>query len=235
MEASITPVRKSRMYEDVMRQIQDLIDRGQLKAGERLTGERELAEQFQVNRATLRQALHALSLLRVLDIRPGDGVYVHDNPGEASIEAVLLKKLYGGSFTAETLRDVLEIRIFLEPPLAEKAAKHHTKEELNVLESFLKTMQESLRPEFHPEPFMLADYNFHAQIAKIAKNELIVRLMNSFFLLLKDLKDVLLPSHDRAVLSLKQHTKIFNAVKNGQEKEARRAMGEHLMSVEKIR
>ncbi len=234
METAIMPVRKSRMYEDVMRQIQELIDKNQLKAGERLPAERELAEQFQVNRTTLRQALHSLSILRVLDIKPGDGVYVRDNPNEASIEAVLLKKLYGGDFTADTLRDILEIRIFLEIPIAEKAAKLHEKKEIAALETHLKTMQENLSPEFHAEAFMLADYKFHAQLAKMAHNELVIRLMNSFYMLLKDFKPILIPTRERAKLSLSQHTKIFNAVKQGHAPEARKAMSEHLMSVETV-
>lgn len=232
MEASITPIRKSRMYEEVMRQIQGLIDNKQLKPGEKLSGERELAEQFCVNRTTLRQALHSLSILRVLDIKPGDGVYVRENPGEASIEAVLLKKLYGGDFTSDTLRDILEIRVFLEIPIAEKAAKLHEKKEISALETHLKTMQENFITEFHAEAFMLADYKFHAQLAKMAHNELVVRLMNSFYLLLKDFKPILIPSRERAKLSLAQHTKIFNAIKQGHAAEARKAMSEHLTSVE---
>lgn len=222
------------MYEEVMRQIQDLIEKGHLKPGEQLSGERELAEQFCVNRTTLRQALHSLSMLRVLDIRPGDGVYVRVNPNEASIEAVLLKKLYGGGFTAETLRDIMEIRIFLEIPIAEKAAKIHDKKEIAALETHLKTMQENFTPEFHAETFMLADYNFHAQLAKMARNELVVRLMNSFYLLLKDFKPILIPSQNRAKLSLHQHAKVFSAIKQGHAAEARKAMSEHLMSVETV-
>lgn len=234
IETAIMPVRKSRMYEDVMRQISALIEKGQLKPGERLTSERELAEQFQVNRTTLRQALHSLSMLRVLDIRPGDGVYVRENPEEASIETVLLKKLYGGEFTSDTLRDIMEIRIFLEIPIAEKAAKLHEKKDIAALETHLNAMKENFNPEFHAEAFMLADYKFHAQLAKMAHNELIVRLMNSFYLLLKDFKPILIPSRERAKLSLEQHAKVFHAIKQGHPNEARKAMSEHLSSVETI-
>lgn len=234
MTAVITPVRKSRMYEDVMRQIQGLIDSKQIKPGEKLSAERELAEQFQVNRTTLRQALHSLSMLRVLDIRPGDGVYVRENPDEASIESILLKKLYGGEFTSGTLRDVIELRMFLEIPIAEKAAKLRDKKEIAALETHLNAMRENFSPEFNAENFMLADFNFHAQLAKMAHNELVVRLMNSFYLLLKDFKPILIPSKERAKLSLAQHTKIFNAINQGRVTEAGKGMSEHLTSVETV-
>ena len=82
---SLEPVRATRIYEEIVRQIKALVADGQLKSGDRLPPERDLAERFTVSRTSVREALRALEGTGLIEIRPGEGAFVR----EVSVEARL--------------------------------------------------------------------------------------------------------------------------------------------------
>ena len=120
------PIKQSRISEEVTSQIKDTIIRGKFKQGDKLPSERELAEQFNVSRAVIREALWTLVKSGFIVIRPGatGGAYVSDmsfrNLISVYVDLFLLEKI--------TLHELTEARLLIEPEMARLAAKNITPE-----------------------------------------------------------------------------------------------------------
>src|SRR5439155_1183121 len=112
------PVRRSRVSTDIVRQIQDLIAAEHLQPGDRLPGERELADALSVSRQSVREALRVLDYLGVVVVRPGEGTFVATTP-PAPVDASLYSLLSERSF----LLDLLEARRILEEGIVHLAAR----------------------------------------------------------------------------------------------------------------
>ena len=97
-------------YEYVIDNIRQMIADGELQAGQKLPSERELAEKFNVSRVPIREALKILEYMGVLDSSPGDGTYVKNT----SAQSLVSKMDFSFDATADTIRDLLELRIVLE-------------------------------------------------------------------------------------------------------------------------
>ena len=78
----LTPIRTKRLYEEIVEQIRQLISDGKLKPGDKLLAERELADRFQVSRASVREAIRTLEMLGVIDIRPGEGTFIRETEAD---------------------------------------------------------------------------------------------------------------------------------------------------------
>src|SRR5439155_21117540 len=113
----LSPVRRERIPENIVSQIQQRLERGELKPGDQLPSERVLAEQLQVSRPSVREALRSLELLGVTESRPGGGTFMRIASPDA-----LLRPLTALT-RAHDIEDILEVRALLEPALAELAAR----------------------------------------------------------------------------------------------------------------
>jgi GntR family transcriptional repressor for pyruvate dehydrogenase complex len=121
--------------DEAIGKIKDMLIRGELKAGDRLPPEKELSESLGLSRSSLREAVKALELIRVLDVRRGDGTYV------TSLDAKLLNEAV--AFVVElhqnrSILELFEVRRILEPATAHMAAGRITPEEVAALRA---TMQ----------------------------------------------------------------------------------------------
>jgi GntR family transcriptional regulator, transcriptional repressor for pyruvate dehydrogenase complex len=75
-EVHLAPIKSTRIYEEIVRQVKTMIAEGRLASGDRLPPERELAEKFLVSRTSVREALRALESLGLVEIRPGEGTFI---------------------------------------------------------------------------------------------------------------------------------------------------------------
>src|SRR4030067_2918372 len=82
------PVKKSRVYEEIVDKIKDVIEKGRLQSGENLPGERELAEVFRVSRSSVREALRSLESQGFLESRQGDGTYIAGHPVDSLVHTL---------------------------------------------------------------------------------------------------------------------------------------------------
>jgi GntR family transcriptional repressor for pyruvate dehydrogenase complex len=153
-------------------QIKDMIVRGDLRPGDKLPVENELAARLGLSRGSLREAVRALAVMRVLEVRQGDGTYV------TSLEPDLL--LQSVSFLTElnresTLVQILDARRMLEAGAAALAAYCATEEELATLERLVDEMPrcESV------EAFVENDMQFHRAIATASRNDVVVALLDN--------------------------------------------------------
>jgi len=218
---------KKRAYEDIVRQIRHLIEKGKLKRGDQLPAERELSETFRVSRATVREAIFSLETMKLVDRRQGDGTYVI-----ASSEEALVQPLAASLFLEkDDLIDIFFLRKIVEPEIAQLASENATPEEINELEEILKEQEGEVASGKNP---VRTDTNFHHHLARTAKNRVLERLLIALVDLLGRTRERYLQTEERKQRSLVGHRNILAAIRNGNGRAARRAMRRHLEDVEDI-
>jgi len=153
--------------------IQDLISHGALAPGSRLPPEQQLSDMLGCSRSTTREAVRALVMARVLDVRRGDGTYV------TSLEPGLL--LEGLGFAADLMRDeslleLFEIRMLLEPAATAKAAEKISDAHLDELAAILEQMHRATDDD---SVLVQHDAQFHELVAQAAGNQTLASLLSS--------------------------------------------------------
>ncbi len=167
MFAAIQP---RRLYRQVADRIRALIDGGKFATGERLPGERELAEELGVSRPTIREALIALEVEGLVHIRMGSGIYVTGRQGEK--QALAPAEDLEGPF------ELLRARSLIECAIAEEAAKVVTSEHIEALDAVLTKMAQTFNS---PRTSIALDRTFHTTIAGIIENAALNRFVGELF------------------------------------------------------
>lgn len=148
--------------------LERLILEGELEPGERIPPERELAEHLQVSRASIRDALRELENRGLIDRKPGRGTIVL-KPGENGRHAG--EVLGGLEVLKPELRDIMELRAIVEPPIARIAAGRATARDVTQLRELVEAMESS---SVSKERYAELDRAFHQAIAQYAHNPLLV-------------------------------------------------------------
>ena len=220
-------VRKTRVSEEVIGQVRDLITSGRLKIGDRLPAERELAKTLQVGRSTVREAIRALESLGILQARSGEGTFLVSHPDEqksAPITANAFKSW-------DNQRKLFEVRMVIEPDLAALAARRASFEQIVKMREILEEQEASVK---RGTIDIKADTAFHFLLAEAAGNEILLRMMDSLMNLLHETREASLRTTGRAVSSLKQHKAIVRAIETRDPVAAERRMRDHIRGMEKL-
>jgi GntR family transcriptional regulator, transcriptional repressor for pyruvate dehydrogenase complex len=165
-------VTRDALPDQIASRLVGLITERQLKAGDRLPPERELAATMGVSRSSLREALRALSMLGLAEMRQGDGTYLSELDPAALMKPVGLVL----AMSDTGLEELFEARKLVEPGLAALAAQRVTPEAAAELHRLAEVSAHALDD---PEAFMWADIELHAQIARAAGNAILQRLLDS--------------------------------------------------------
>lgn len=163
---------KVAVTDEAIGHIRAMIVSGELNPGQKLPPEKELGERLGLSRSSLREAVKALELIRVLDVRRGDGTYV------TSLEPSLLLEAMSFVVDLHTDRSVLEIfavRRILEPAAAGLAAQHRTQDQLTNLVDIM----DKARPDAPVEDLVQHDLDFHQAVVEATGNEYLSRLIES--------------------------------------------------------
>ena len=221
------PVKKTRIHEEIVFKIKDMIEQGKLKTGDQLPTERELAEAFKVSRPSVREALRALESQGFLVSRQGDGTYVSQQPIELLIEpfaSVILKEKFDQL-------ELFEMRRLIEPQLAYLAAERATPAEIAEMEQLLYIQEQELaNSETGPTP----EKTLHDILFRAAKNKILISIMDSLMDSLAESRDKYLQLEGRPQKSLARHKDILAAIKIGDGELAANMMREHLEETESI-
>jgi len=220
-------VRKKRAYEDIVKQIRNLIEKGKLKRGDQLPTERELSETFKVSRSTVREAIFSLETMKLVERRQGDGTYVIASSEEALVQPLATSLFH----EKDDMIDIFSLRKIIEPEVAQLASENATPEEINELEEILKEQEKEVASGRNP---IQTDSDFHHLLARMARNRVLERLLFTVVDLLSKTREKYLQTEDRKLKSLHGHHDILTAIKNGNGTAARRAMRRHLEDVEDI-
>jgi GntR family transcriptional regulator, transcriptional repressor for pyruvate dehydrogenase complex len=224
---SLEPVRSTRIYEEIVRQIRLLIADGHLKSGDRLPPERDLAERFRVSRTSVREAMRALESRGLIGIRPGEGAFVREVSIEALVEPLALVILA----QRDTIADLYEARRLLEPPIAALAARRASLEEVADMTRILEQQGTEVAAG---RTGLTQDAAFHAALAHSTHNRAITRIVTTLMDLLSQSREESLSQPGRPVRSHGDHRHILAAVEARDPRKAEQAMLAHLVGVERL-
>ena len=225
----LKPIRTRKIYEQIVDQIGQLVARGQLKPGDRLPSERELVERFQVSRASIREAISALEMMGLIEVRSGEGTYIR----QVNIESVVTPLAWMLFIEKDTDLELYETRKILEVQAAGLAAERAEEVEINEMFEALEIMRKDLELLHLGEE---ADHHFHYAIARATHNKILFRLMNTLSdTMRKSLKSSRskLYEHEETPEKLyDEHFRIYEAIKNHDAEKAQKLMLDHLVGVE---
>jgi GntR family transcriptional regulator, transcriptional repressor for pyruvate dehydrogenase complex len=225
-------IRPKKIYEEVAETLHEMIRNGQFKPGDKLDSVQQLAENFQVGRSAIREALSALKAMGLIEMKQGEGTYVREFEGDQMhfplSTAILMNK--------SDVMDLLEVRKIIETGSAMTAASRRTDAHLATMEEILHEMNQVRGDEELGEK---ADLQFHLTIAEASGNTMLANLLNQVSELMvetmKETRRLWLYSKQTTTAKLyKEHMEIFEAIKNQDENRAMQAMLTHLNNVEGI-
>lgn len=229
---SYKSIRPKKIYEEVAEAILAMIKNGTLKPGDKLLAVHQLAEQFQVGRSAVREALSALRAMGLIEMRQGEGTYVKSFDASAvaaPLNSVLLMK-------QDDVINLLEVRKVLEAGAVQAAALKRTNEDLLEIEHWLEEMERGAGDEKAGET---ADFQFHMAIAKAAHNPMLLELMNHVSSMTAETigetrRLILYGEQTSAERLAEQHRIIFQAIAQQDTEAARDAVVNHLTHIEEM-
>ena len=218
-------IRKTRIYEEVVSQVHEMVREGKFKAGDQLPTERELAETFKVSRTSVREALRALETQGLIVSRTGAGNFVADLPVEsliAPLAAMLIEE-------KDALADIFEMRKLIEPHIASLAAERATKRDIERMKKILDKQRDAVS---RGETGVEADAELHFAIGRATQNQALEKLVSGLMDILSHSREESLQTKDRRRASIESHRKILSAIEVHDRKKAREAMLYHIEQVE---
>jgi GntR family transcriptional repressor for pyruvate dehydrogenase complex len=222
-------LQRDRLYQQVADRIQHLIAEDALRPGDKLPGERELAERMGVSRTVVREAIRALSVRGLVRVKSGCGTYVQElSPRDVAAHIELFLKLRQ---TTEPYRDIYEIRRMIEVEAAGLAATRAAESDCEAMEAAIEGMAASVEDR---ERYIEHDLAFHAALAAATHNELFNVLLSPISDLLQEFILVSVYAPGAFEDGLNHHRKILTQVRRGHPADAQTAMRDHLDHAQKM-
>ncbi len=218
----VKPVRRTRLYDQIIAQIQQLVSDGRVKPGDQLPPERELADQLGVSRGSLREALRTLEYLGFIESRPGGGTIVQ------KVELATILSPFADFLSREEqfLLETMEFRLIVEPSVARLCAINCSDEVLVKIRRALKRHEDDVRDS---RPALDSDTAFHLAIAEGSGNDFICQFVKAISGILGDWRRMWLKG--RPATSIEHHQRIFDAINSRDADKAEAAMREHLENI----
>ncbi len=223
-------VKKIRISDTVVDQIVNLIGEGKLKVGDQLPGERELVDQLQVGRASVREALRILEAQGIVQVQPGRGTFVIGDVSRLSGSEGVRTWFEDH---ADEVRSILELREALEREAAYLAAQRARPAMIARLEELVQSTVEYAAQSRHDE-LVAADQQFHSLIGRASGNDLLSELIDGTIVAMVSPRRSILRLPDRAEISGREHRKIWEAIHEHDPQAAEAAMAQHINSVRMV-
>jgi GntR family transcriptional repressor for pyruvate dehydrogenase complex len=217
----LEPLKKTRLYEEIIDQFRELILKGELKPGDKLPPERDLALQLNVSRTAIREALRSLESMGFIESRVGGGTFIK----EVTLDNVI--KPFSGILSQDKklMMELIEVRILLEGEIAKLAAQRINDEKIEMIDQSIRLMEkEILRKGIG----IGGDNSFHNSLAIAAENTAMSKILSMCGDLLSGTREATLKIPGQPLKSIKDHKEIFEAVKSGDGEEAKKRMQTHL-------
>ena len=218
-------VKTSRLYEQIVQQVEDSILKGQLKPGDQLPAERDLAQRFGVSRTAVREAVKTLREKGLVEAYSGRGTFVTNGTSQSirqSLDLMIRINPLEGS------ANLAELRLVLEPDIAALAASRIEEQLLATMREAVAAMDRSLHD---PDAYVEADLDFHLALAEAAGNSLILSLLDSIVGLLREQRSRIFNVVGGPERGQYHHKRILAAVEQRDPDAARDAMRAHLQQV----
>jgi len=214
----IHAIEPRRLYRQIADQLRALISQGEYPVGSRLPPERDLSAQLGVSRPSVREALIALEVEGLIEVRMGSGIYVR--PGDPKAARPV---------SAEGPLEIIRARQMIESELAAHAARHMTKAQVAGLRDAIAVMEAQVADGQMPTR---GDRLFHTRIAAASDNSVLLRVIGELWDERGNPLFTQLGSHFETVsswsLAIAEHHAVVDAIAAGRADAARDAMSTHL-------
>jgi GntR family transcriptional repressor for pyruvate dehydrogenase complex len=223
-DSGFSPIVRTGVSDMLVEQLLGFVAAGRLRAGDKLPSERDLAARFAVSRPTVREALRALSVLGVIEIRHGGGAFV------SSLNATdLLGPLnFFLSLSDVSIEQLYHARCLIEGEICALAATRVTSSKLQSLSDLIDA-QEAARKD--ASTYMELDSEFHALLGEISDNPFLARASQSLNVLGIEFRKLAANTKAAPTRSIKDHKAILAALSEGDAEAAREAMVAHMKQV----
>jgi GntR family transcriptional regulator, transcriptional repressor for pyruvate dehydrogenase complex len=218
-------VRTSRLYEQIVQQIEESILKGTLKSGDQLPAERELAQKFGVSRTAVREAVKALREKGLVEAYSGRGTFITSGTSQAMRQSLDWMMKVGQQ---DGLAYLAEMRGILEPEIAALAATRIEEQQIAAMRDAFEVMD---RAREDPVAYIEADLDFHLALAEAAANPLILSLIDSIVALLREQRMRIFYVEGGPERGQFHHKRILDAIEQHDAEKARAAMRAHLLQV----
>ena len=216
-----TKLRRESLHTQIAESVQNMIATSELKPGDKLPTEHEMAELFQVSRPTLREAMRLLQQRGLVQMSVGKGTFVKNIPTAHCAESIERYIVFSNC----SHQDLLVVRSILEPEIAALAAQHATPEVVAKLEGIIDKMNDKQFQD--TEHAAEIDVEFHEALAEATGNPLIIPYINGLHRVMQNWLMMQYVPED-AEQSRRMHRTIFEAVAARNPAAARQAMTDHL-------
>jgi len=214
------------VYEGIRGHIQELIRKGELRAGDKLPPERKLAESFKVSRNSVREAIRALAERAIVRSRRGDGTYVCAS-AESTVTDSLRQAVQG---QRQRVEEIFEFRRLLEPQIAFLAARNRSRKEMDRLKILVVDQERRIMAGKDDSDL---DAAFHLLLAGATGNSVLREVVKTLSHILGETRSEALQSQERRQASVRTHVLIIDALEREDGDGARKAMQRHLAEIER--
>lgn len=213
--------RNTKLYEDIAAEMMAQIQSGELRPGDRLPPERTLAEKYRVSRTTIREALRSMEMMGCVESRVGGGTFIKSPSLSGIVDpfSMLLNQnqRLGG--------ELIEVRLILETEIAALAARRRTEAQLSRLEGTLREMEADIGSGGMG---LRADERFHEILTQAAGNETLSTMLRMCAGMLSRTRPITQSVKGVPRMALRDHAAICEAIRQQNERAARRLMRQHL-------
>lgn len=227
MDFEFEKIKKTRVYEEIVQQMKEYFEKGNIKQGEKLPSERDLAEMFNCSRVSVNQALTILEAQGLVVRKVGEGTFITD---DNDYELAQLVSLLNPS-PEHAVNAPLEVRHLFEPQIAQLASERATEEDIALMEDSLRRQKTKVE---RGQLILEEDSEFHYLIARATKNQILVKIVEAIHDMVSETREKSLMAKEGGRQSLEGHYVIFEALKNKDGLGAAMAMEQHLEDVEAL-
>ncbi len=221
---ALRPMQRSHLYQRLVERLLSLIQELRLTAGDRLPPERELAAGLGVSRASVRQALVALEVQGLVEVRHGEGTILLKTRSHSAVLSAV-------EAHTRRLPEIIEAREALEVKIASLAALRRTEDDLARIDSALHVMASDIAAGGRG---LEGDELFHGSVTSAARSGLLADLMVVISAKIRESRLESLSQPERPEQSLASHRTIAQAIRDQDEEAAADAMAEHIRLVSDV-
>ncbi|MGM0365613.1 MAG: FadR/GntR family transcriptional regulator [Actinomycetota bacterium] len=221
-------VKNKSVVQAVIDEIIFQIKKGELKPGDKIHSQRELAKNLKVGRSCIREALQALSLANIIKIKPGKGAFI----SELSVESIMNPAKVQLSINQEDLLDLINVRLILETAAIREAVQKATADDIDKLLSNINNTKLCIRDN-KSDLYYFEDYEFHKTIFSCTRNKILISIFDFIFeMFIEGIKATAkVPGSKHR--GLKWHREIYRKIKNKDIDGAEKALRNHILQIKK--
>ncbi len=222
----LKPLVKKSIVEEIIANFMHMVQTDDLKQGDRIASERDLAQQWRVSRSSVREAMKILAFNKVVTIKQGNGTFLNKFPNAIIKKAIAIDSIEKRECN---LLQRFEARMILEPMLIKLAAERIDKGKLDMLKKTVNNMEEFLKNGQYGG-YATEDINFHSIIAKAANNKYLYEMFCSVIIDSSEWYYSFGHTPNLESWSYKEHLQMYEALEEHNAEKAESIMKQHIQS-----